>query len=112
MCQFRFEAARAYRAVCHCKTLYSDRKPIWAEMRDKYFNGRPYVYPDEMIEHLSEFNNEEIVAFLQYCSNYKERFCDGAYGRYAAEGFIGKLLVRLKELPLYITKDGKKDARE
>ena len=73
-------------------------KPIWAKMRDKYFDGKPYVYPDEMIGKLSEFDNKEIVAFLHYCVCYKERFCDGAYGSYARSGIIGKLLARLAEL--------------
>lgn len=77
-------------------------KPVWAKMRDKYFGGRSYVYPDEMIQKLDDFDNREIVAFLYYCVCYKERFFDGAYGDYAEDGYIGKLLLRLKELPLTI----------
>lgn len=81
---------------------YPDKKPVWAEMRDKYFGGRSYVHPDEMIAHLCEFNNKEIIEFLWFCSVYSERWCPGAYGIYAEEGYIGKLLVRLKDLPLSV----------
>ena len=87
--------------------LLNRHNPIWAQMRDKYFGVRPYVYPDEMIENLYEFDNKEIIAFLHYCTNYKERFFTGAYGLYAEEGYIGKLLLRLKELPLTIEFEAK-----
>ena len=79
-----------------------ENKPVWAKMREKYYGGKAYVYPDEMIEHLEEFSVEELVAFLHYCVIYKERFCDGAYGGYAKEGFIGRVLLRLRELSLEI----------
>lgn len=74
-------------------------KSIWAEMRNKYFDGKPYVYPEEMIENLFKFDNKEIIAFLWFCSCYKERFIDGVYGEYASEGLVGKILKRLEELP-------------
>ena len=70
---------------------------IWTKMKEKYF-GNTSVFPEEMIEKLSEFDTREIVAFLYYCVMYKERFCDGAYGYYAKQGIIGKLLTRLNEI--------------
>ena len=94
---FKDKILRAYRALYNFR-CYNGRKHVWAEMRDKYCNGRSYVHPDEMIEHLSEFDSREIIGFLYYCTIYKERFCDGIYGFYAKEGFIGRLLIRLKEL--------------
>lgn len=77
---------------------------IWQKMREKYFNGKPYVQPEEMIEHLGEFDNKETISFLHYCACYSEQFCDGAYGDYAKEGYIGKLLLRLKEFSAYAEK--------
>ena len=70
---------------------------IWTQMKEKYF-GNASVFPEEMIEKLSGFDTGEIVAFLHYCVMYKERFCDGAYGDYAKQGIIGKLLARLGEI--------------
>ena len=96
---FKDKILRAYRSLYNFRG-YNGRKPVWAEMRDKYCNGRSYVHPDEMIEHLSEFDSREIIGFLYYCTIYKERFCDGVYGFYAKEGFIGRLLIRLKEILL------------
>ena len=94
---FRVEVVREYIAV-HKQEGRSEVKPVWAEMREKYFNGRSYVYPDEMIKHLNSFDSREIIGFLHYCTVYKERFHSGAYGVYAKEGYIGKLLLKLKEI--------------
>ena len=96
MNRFKSAVLKAYSAV---RSELSSRKPIWALMREKYYGGAPYVYPDVMIEHLNDFSVEELLAFLHYCTEYKERFCDGAYGNYASDGFIGQVLVRLRELP-------------
>jgi len=78
------------------------RRPHWALMRQKYFDGRDYVYPEEMITKLEEFDNRDCLAFLHYCVSYKERFCDGAYMDYSKEGYIGRILLRLSQLPLTI----------
>ena len=67
-------------------------------MVENLFNGKPYVDPDEMIGYLDEFDIREIIAFLHYCTIYKERFFDGIYGVFTMEGYIGRLLMRLKEL--------------
>ena len=76
----------------------ADNKPRWAKMRDKYFDGKPYVQASEMIEKLDEFDYKEIIAFLHFCVCFKERFITGTYGVYAEKGLIGQLLLRLKEL--------------
>ena len=75
-----------------------EKKEILKVLRS--LQNTDYVHPDEMIEHLSEFDSREIIGFLYYCTIYKERFCDGVYGLYAKEGFIGRLLIRLKEILL------------
>ena len=95
---FRNKVARASAALYGFGCRPNGRKPVWAEMRDKYFNGKPYVDPDEMIGYLDEFDIREIIAFLHYCTIYKERFSDGIYGVFTMEGYIGRLLMRLKEL--------------
>lgn len=95
---FKKKVIRAHASLYNF--LMNSKKLVWAEMRDKYFGGKAYVYPDEMIENLNKFDNKEIIAFLHYCTVYKERFCTGAYGEYAKDGFIIKLLLRLKKLPL------------
>ena len=101
MNEFKLKVGNAY-AAANDYGLLNEHNPIWAQMREKYFDGRPYVQADEMIEKLHEFDNKEIIAFLRYCVCYKERFFTGAYGLFAQEGMIGKLLLRLKELPLTI----------
>ena len=55
-----------------------------------------------MIIFLDQFDNKQIIEFLWRCVRYDERFCEGAYADYAEEGIIGKLLTRLKLLPLTI----------
>lgn len=82
-----------------------DNRPLWAKMRQKYYDDKPYVYPDEMITKLELFDNKELIAFIHYCVVYKERFCDGAYGDYAKDGFIGRALLRLRDLPLVISEN-------
>lgn len=73
-------------------------KPVWSQMREKYFQGEDYVEPERMIAHLRDFSKEELAAFLHYCVIYKEGFCDGTYGDYVKEGLIGQILLRMKEL--------------
>ena len=97
MVSFREKVLRAYAAIYDFRG-YNGRRPVWAEMRDKYYNGKSYVYPDEMIEHLNEFDSREVIGFLYYCTVHKERFCDGSYGTYTMKGYIGRLLMKLKEL--------------
>lgn len=96
---FKQKVLTAYSAMVALDDSLS-RKSVWAKMRDKYFNGKDYVYPDEMICYIDSFDNSEIVAFLHYCAEYKERFCDGAYCEYVKDGYFGKLLLKLKERPL------------
>ena len=52
MKSFRNKVARASAALYGFGCRPNGRKPVWAEMRDKYFNGKPYVDPDEMIGYL------------------------------------------------------------
>ena len=101
MNEFKIKVLNAYTAA-NDYGLLNAHNPIWAQMREKYFEGRPYIQPEEMIEKLYEFDNKEIIAFLHYCVCYKERFFTGDYGLFAEEGLISKLLLRLKELPLTV----------
>lgn len=73
---------------------------IWASMRKKYMNGKPYVQIDEMIAdgRLDCFSADEIVAAIHFCLVYKERFCEGYFMDCCEDGIIGKLLLRLNDL--------------
>ena len=103
--RFSDDVARAHRALYRFGYYYEmgiEYKMVWAEMREKYFNGEPYVQPEDMILFLKAFDNRECIAFLYYCVIYKERYCIGVFGEYAKEGLIGKVLLRLKELPQFL----------
>lgn len=101
--EFRQHVINATKAI-YDYDLFSKKKNVWAEMREKYYDGKPYVFAEDMIEeHLKDFDNREIIAALHYCVVYKERYCDGICGYYAKEGYIGQLLLKLKELPLSLS---------
>ncbi len=96
MGSFREAVMDAYTHICRFGR--EDDKPVWALMREKYFDGEDYVQPEDMILHIDSFDVSEFVAFLHYCAWYKERFCDGAFGDYTKEGLIGKCLLKLKHV--------------
>ena len=103
MLEFKNKVGNAYSAIYNYKG-YNGIQPVWAEMRNKYYDGQDYVNAEDMMEqHIKDFSTKEVIAALHYCSIYKERFCDGAYGYYAKEGYIGKLLLKLKGLPLSLS---------
>lgn len=98
MMSFREKVGHAHASLYNFKG-YNGGKSVWAEMCDKYYGGKAHVYAEDMFDgHFDEFDSREIIAFLHYCVIYKERFGDGSYGQYAKEGYIGKLLIKLKEL--------------
>ena len=47
---------------------------------------------------LNEFDSREVIEFLYHCTVHKESFCDGIYGTFTMNGYIGRLLMKLKEL--------------
>ena len=102
MKDFQWKVVYAYHATVNFLTYH---KPIWAIMREKYFNGEPYVQPEEMIKYKDSFDNREIIAFLDFCANYSELYNDGIYGAYAKEGLIGIMLLELKKRPLKLSFD-------
>jgi len=73
---------------------------IWAEMRQKYCNGKGYVHIDEMIAdgRLEQFTAKEVLAALYFCLIYKERFCEGYFLDCCENGEIGKLILHLKKI--------------
>ncbi len=90
------------KAYCIMMGFSGGTSGIWPSMREKYLNGKEYAKPEEMIAFLNKFDNKQVLEFLFYCVRYAERFGCGSYAKYAEEGIIGKLLNRLKQLPLSI----------
>jgi hypothetical protein len=81
---------------------YKRVQPVWRDMCNRFYPGQNHVSPKEMIEHLYELDANEVVEFLWYVVAYCNRWCGGEYKKYTNVGLIGRLLVRLQDLPLTV----------
>lgn len=95
MYEFRMKVLKAYKATYGFGRIKCETH-MWRQMLDKYCNT------DKMLNCLYELSNIEIIVFLEHCIWREGRFNYRAYTDWSKEGVIGKILLRLKELPLVL----------